>query len=85
MVRDIAAEIDDERSLDEIAESIWEVYVNYNRAFQKPRATEYLSYKEARGATIAASRLVDWSNFVLAYGFSEDSEANLDDILAEEV
>lgn len=67
LVRDIASEIDD-RPVEDIAESVMEVWHRYDREFQNPRATERLTRVEAVDATTLASHVVDWANYATAYG-----------------
>jgi len=70
-VRDVYSEIDD-RSLDEIAESIMEVHHRYDRPFEEPYATEHMTKDEAADSTIFASHIVDWANYGTAYGDYSD-------------
>ena len=86
LVREIYSEVDD-RPLDEIADSIYEVYfgteeeyededepgwVDPTRSFQEPRATKQLTKKQAADASILASQIVDWANYAKAYGDYDD-------------
>lgn len=67
LVRDIASEVDD-RPHDEIAESIMEVYEQYDRGFEEPKELKHLTKKQAADTSILASQIVDWANYGIAYG-----------------
>lgn len=86
LVRDIYSEIDD-RELDEIADSIMEVYfgsdyeyededepgwIDPMRQFEEPKKTKHLTHNEAADATVLASSIVDWANYGQAYGDYSD-------------
>lgn len=66
LVRDIGSEVDD-RSNDEIAESVMEVYRNYDRNIGRSKASKYLTKKQAVDAATLASQIVYWANYGVAY------------------